>query len=162
MTTIEDMLNAELALVRTMSRTRIGKYLSMGEFVLTHGRRFTPQPTLPAGIKCGKLRQCFKNAANIAIERDDLIYCEGYAAGIIPVMHAWLVDVDGNVIDPTWCRKVGKVDFMGVEYFGIPISQKYLTMSLLDNEKYALIDAWEAGYPMLKDEPEMFMHPSFK
>lgn len=162
LTTIEDFLKAEVAMIRAMNATRIGNYVSLGDFVLTNGRRFNPTLKLPPGIKCGRLGHCFRNAATLAIDRNDLIYCEGYAAGVLPVLHAWLCDKDGNVIDPTWCRDVKGESYMGTEYFGVPISQKYLIEHLCEHEKYGLVDAWEARWPMLQLEPKQFIHPKFK
>ncbi len=40
------------------------------------------------------------------LNREDIFYVEGYAINVvdlpIPIEHAWLVDGDGTVIDPTW------------------------------------------------------------
>lgn len=160
---IKPFLQAEVDLVRTMViRKPLHGYVNLTDFVLQHGRQFTPTKRLPKGIRCGKLKTCYTTAGRIAIDRDDLIYCEGFACGVIPVMHAWLVDKEGNVIDPTWRQTVDGVDYRGVEYFGVPISHEYFTEHLCKYEKYALIDAWEHGWPMLKDSPEKFLHPQFK
>jgi len=65
------------------------------------GEHYKPQP-LPKGFKRGKERMCFMNAYRLAASRGDLHYVEGYASHLIPTHHAWVVDDDGNVIDPTW------------------------------------------------------------
>lgn len=47
-------------------------------------------------------KECFRNALMMAQERS-LDYVEGYALGHgIPVHHAWCLDADGKVVDPTW------------------------------------------------------------
>lgn len=59
------------------------------------------------------LGQCYQNAYRLMDNRS-MTYCEGYAAikGLgIPIAHAWVVDSDGFVIDPTWKD--------GTEYFGV-------------------------------------------
>lgn len=50
-----------------------------------------------------EIKACFYNCMRIANMRKELRYCEGYASHTIPVEHAWLVNADGKVIDPTWC-----------------------------------------------------------
>jgi hypothetical protein len=51
-----------------------------------------------------RLGNCFGNAFEIALTDDAMRYHEGWAymEGSIPTHHAWLVDADGAVHDPTW------------------------------------------------------------
>jgi len=156
---ITDLLEAELALVKQAGMNRIGRFFSMGEFVLKHGREFTPSRTLPKDMRLGKLGHCFENAAKLAIDRACYTYCEGYAMGIIPVLHAWCVDENGVVVDPTWTR--GNLEALGMVYFGVAFNTKYLIHHLCEHEKYGLIDAWEARWPLLRIEPSEFLHPKF-
>lgn len=154
------MLNAELALVKTMNRTPIGRFFSMGEFVLAHGREFDATGNeLPEGVRLGKMGYCFENAAKLATQQSAYTYCEGYAMGIIPVLHAWCVDANGDVVDPTWNR--GPRDRIGMHYFGIAFTTKYLIHHLCEYEKYGLIDSWEHRWPLLRDKAENFIHPKF-
>ena len=44
---------------------------------------------------------CYMNAWKIATNRDVFTFCEGYAAGLWPVPHAW-VTYKGRAIDVTW------------------------------------------------------------
>ena len=64
-----------------------------------------------------KPKRCFDNAFRIALKNASLKYCEGFACSIIPVEHAWLVDQDGSVIDPTWWRLQPRPQ----HYFGVVI-----------------------------------------
>lgn len=49
-----------------------------------------------------ELKACFNNAAKLVmILGDRAKYCLGYAAGVIPVEHAW-IRLDGKSYDPTW------------------------------------------------------------
>lgn len=80
-----------------------GKLVPLGfEILHQYGRRFdvkTPQP--PRRMPMG---ECYTNAAELCL-RGGLHYCEGYAtpANINwPLPHAWCIDDDGRVVDPTW------------------------------------------------------------
>lgn len=72
--------------------------------VLEHGKPgiWTPYDAERWGEK-GRLKECFRNAYRKAIDHPELTYVEGYATvNGLPVHHAWLLDPDGNVQDPTW------------------------------------------------------------
>lgn len=134
--------------VSAATNKRLGKYACFEEFILKHGRSFDNIVELPGEVKRGKSRECFKNAATLAIEYyPTWIYCEGYAAGPIPVLHAWCVNRRGAVIDPTWND--------GTEYFGIPIKQSYLLKSLRENEVYGLLGV-SSKCPIMKARPSEF------
>jgi hypothetical protein len=49
-------------------------------------------------------KQCFVNAARLVGRFRTLTYVEGYAyrEGLFPMHHAWAVDADRSVVDPTW------------------------------------------------------------
>jgi len=132
----------------------------LSEFVLRHGRHWTPRP-LPADIKPMRLNECFKNAADLALgyHRNEYIYCEGYALGIIPMLHAWCVDFEGNVIDPTWDQRGRKLIGLGTEYFGIAFKSMFLHESLHRKKAYGLIDAWQDDWPLLSAPVDEFLHP---
>lgn len=150
---IKDMLRAESKMIRVMARKPIGQFYSMGEFVLKHGKAFKSiKQKLPVGVRRGRMGRCFQNAANLAVNDSRFTYCEGYAAGVIPLMHAWCIDKDGNVIDPTWA------DDLGHSYFGVPFKTKYLIHSLLETETYGLIDRYEHNWPALRADPKDFLH----
>lgn len=82
------------------------EYSCIEEFVLRQGRMFDVHKwTRQPGMRRGRTGQCFKNAfgwAHRAPER--YRYCEGVAVGAsrFPVVHAWVIDTKGRVIDPTW------------------------------------------------------------
>lgn len=73
--------------------------------VLALGRPWAAAPR-PPGIRKGRPRQCFRNSFLLAERRPELglRYCEGYASSDlgIPTLHAWCVDPDDQVVDPTW------------------------------------------------------------
>lgn len=156
MSAITDFLKAELKMMRkARCANRLNGWYSTSHFVLKNGRAWKPAP-LPSTVDKGEPGLCFMNAAKLAMDSSGLIYCEGYGLSLIPVPHAWCVDLEGNVVDPTWAN----LDFdQGREYFGIAINHKYLIAALLDNKRYGLIDAWQSHWPMLYDKPELWRHP---
>jgi len=87
-------------------------------YVAAYGQRFKSQP-LPADVERGREKECYKNASLLVMERSDLTYVEGFGktarTGDLAFLHAWAVDNDGNVIDPTWTDPE-KNEYFGVKY----------------------------------------------
>lgn len=89
------------------------------------------------------------NASKLALDFPGCFtYCEGYAAGIIPTLHAWVVTKFGTVIDPTWED--------GTDYFGVPIKTSYLLKSMKRTGVYGVIDLWQHRWPILSASPKTF------
>lgn len=158
MSAITDFLKAELKLMRkSRCANRLNGWYSTSHFVLKNGRQFEPTLALPDGVEAKQPGMCFKNAAEMAIDSSEFIYCEGYGLSIIPVLHAWCLDEDGRVIDPTWASFPFE---KGREYFGIAIKTKYVIAHLLETERWgSLIDAWTTHWPMLHDDRDLWRHP---
>jgi len=127
------------------------KWFGVEELLLKEGCSFAPAP-LPKGVRRGVAKQCYMNAARVALRRDDLVYCEGYAVAArvpIPLAHAWLCDRQGRAIDPTWKE--------GIAYLGVPIKKAFLRKQLARTGHYGiLMDAWVEGWPMLKMKPRVW------
>jgi hypothetical protein len=63
------------------------------QFVLDYGWWYEPAGPLKE-VATGTPQQCHKNATDLAVADDSLIYCEGYAlfkSGSIPTLHAWVI-----------------------------------------------------------------------
>ena len=118
-------------------------YKGIDEFILCEGEQFISAP-LPAGVKRGRMKECYANAGRLAMSRSDLTYCEGFACNIIPVMHAWCCTDTGLVVDPTW------KDAEGCDYYGVRIDTDYLRKTILRKQTWGCIDDWEGGAPMLR------------
>jgi hypothetical protein len=74
----------------------------LARYVQENGRSYAPAP-LPARMRRGPMKQCFANAFKAAKRAPKRYrYVEGFATNMIPVLHAWVVDADGNAYDPTW------------------------------------------------------------
>lgn len=90
-----------------------------------YGRVFEATRQHPEWLIRGRAKQCYKNAAAYASVREDIFYAEGYAidpALPIPIEHAWLVDLTGQVVDPTWNGDGAHVYF-GVAFKHVSLKQ---------------------------------------
>ena len=76
-----------------------------------------------------KERECFMNCAVVAKIVPHLEYYEGWACPFIPVRHAWLVNKEGEVIDPTYCLVNKELNF---DYFGMRIPKDKIKLSSIE------------------------------
>lgn len=88
------------------------------DYIAAYGKEYTAQP-LPADIEMGKPHECYKNATNAMLWRDDLTYAEGYVhlpkSDGLAVLHAWAVDKEGKVYDNT-LKHPEENKYFGIEY----------------------------------------------
>ena len=74
---------------------------------------------LPETVRPGAPKLCFENAYRLSRKtKGRLRYCEGFGLRTtigFPIHHAWCVDQDGRVVDPTWS------DPDACEYLGITL-----------------------------------------
>jgi hypothetical protein len=98
------------------------KYSCLEAVVLAHGTVFTHTRPVPDRLR-GPMRRCYANAQALRHRVPDLVYCAGYAlppdCDDLIFEHAWLMDPDGFVIDPTW----GTSHLTG--YVGVPLTDAH-------------------------------------
>lgn len=128
------------------------------EFVLEYGWFFEPTE-LEATLPVGEPQQCHKNAADLTLADEGLIYCEGFAllkSGGQPTLHSWVTNGRGFAIDNTWQPP-------GVAYAGVPFKPSFVSMTALKNRAtVSLLDDYSNNYPLrgeLGDHPEVWLHP---
>lgn len=105
----------------------------MERFLLAQGKEYVPGPRV--GRKMTP-KQCFRNAAHVALRKAEFTYVEGYMwSDPIPLLihHAWLTPDGKTVMDPT-------VDSAGRQYWGIPFSDAELTRELARIGTYGILD----------------------
>lgn len=105
-------------------------------FVLKNAKEQKKGMKLPKNIVKGKLKSCFKNATHLVLENPNLKYFEGYAVSNlgIPLLHAWVENEQGEIIDNTW------KDPHKCFYFGVCFDSKTLKEEILKNEIYGLLN----------------------
>lgn len=116
------------------------QYMGPVDMLLREGKEFQTGPNTFLGY--GLTKQCYRNALELAILKPDLYtYVEGYAINLLPVLHAWCIDKDGVVVEPTpnWEK--------GYSYFGIPFQTSYAKKMIL-HMGTGCVDSWEVGYPL--------------
>jgi hypothetical protein len=104
------------------------------DFMLKHASEYPIGPDTFKGAR-GEVHGCFMNAFHLAHENDALTYVEGkVSCHGVPLDHAWCIDSDGVVIDPTLEDK-GQV----LGYYGIPFSTEYVQRVILAHKVYCSV-----------------------
>ena len=110
-------------------------------FLLAHGRDYAIGPHSYA-LPRGEQGQCFMNATHLALDLPHLTYVEGkVACHGIGIDHAWCVDEEGIVVDPT--IRDGHDGHIS-DYFGVPFKTPYLRKAIIWNGYYGLLDYFVA------------------
>lgn len=153
----DDIATGVLNYLRTMNQMKrdfymrsVGDfhYLGMEDFLLQHGRFWTPA-TLPSHIPQMTPKMCFENCFKLASRRKNLRYVEGIAMGVIPIHHAWVVDEDNNVIDPTWASIKDGSPAIGSAYFGVTFPLT-LVRRIRSRRCLSVLDNWISGQEIYK------------
>lgn len=146
---VRDYLVWTVAARNKLIKKPLGAYYSCFEdFVLREGIEFDHFSPRASKYKRGYPRHCFQNAFNAASRsRGNLSYVEGFAQTertIIPIHHAWCVDKDGGIVDPTWH---GRMNVAPSDYMGVPFPIE-LVREVRSRES-TVIDDWERGWPLM-------------
>jgi len=96
-----------------------------------HGVDMTPKKHPKRGTMT--VGECYANAYALASNETPYRYCEGYATSKklgIALAHAWVIDQDLKVIDPTW------VD--GDQYFGVVFRPLFVYKTVARTRHYGI------------------------
>ena len=118
------------------------------DFMLKYGRAYQPGPNTYSGGHSSWI-SCFAKCTHLAHRDGKVIYCEGYVfVWGAPLEHAWVLDKDGNVIDPDITdNDDGRVS----GYFGMPFDIDYVVkVNRLKGSRYGVLDYSHAGKTVTK------------
>ncbi|BAZ47091.1 hypothetical protein NIES4102_41370 (plasmid) [Chondrocystis sp. NIES-4102] len=138
---LKEFLSKQAQFARETRPNLYWKYAGFEELVLDLGVEMSFSP-LPEDIKLGFQKGCYYNSFRVLVDNPDLIYCEGYALQSdlsLPLIHAWLVNEDGQIIDPTWnnCNTV---------YLGIPFNTEWFIKLLRSRDREDCLAIFESNY----------------
>lgn len=100
----QDSLLTYLSGIAGLAEGKVTGWASSAAFELGHGSFFPSQAYDSRKYgKPGPMKECFANAAMLA-HRHGLPYVEGHCLSRIgiPILHAFCLDEEGRVVDPTW------------------------------------------------------------
>ena len=81
-----------------------------------------------------KIKRCFDNCYKAVYKEENLKYMEGYTMSLIPIEHAFLINENNEVIDPTLSINTsGHSDRYGSEYYGIEIPKNMIALLRIKN-----------------------------
>ncbi len=80
----------------------------------------------------GPLGECYRNAYEVATENPGWGYVEGFALSIIPIMHAWCVNEEGDAVEVTW-------DTPGKEYKGIVMDIAEASAAIVETGRWGVM-----------------------
>lgn len=123
------------------TRTSDWKYRGFDDLLLKEGTwDELPASELPDGVRRGRPKQCFMNAYQLATSQSDkYTYVEGMAIPdvvSIPMGHAWCVDNNGKVVDPTW-------PVPGKAYFGVHLSAEFIQRHAAKTGVYGVFGGYD-------------------
>jgi hypothetical protein len=126
--------------LRMLSRQRKrSKQPDVEGFVLTHGSDYAPGER-PADVPQMRMGDCFRNAFILAQMRRRLTYVEGWALFFIPTHHAWCIDAEGRVVDPTWVDDDPRFTELWAArcYVGVPFTLSFLYRQQVRTERWGV------------------------
>jgi len=136
--------------------------VSAAMLISRHGIMYPPKF---GRCEAGPVKNCYGNAAQLAIADSDMTYVEGWATSDVglSVEHAWCVK-RGRVYEPTWTGRRDRPGRFarpyGVAYYGMPVPAELLikVMQLTKTQSvFAQWHNWDRILPLLRREmPEWF------
>jgi hypothetical protein len=108
--------------------------------------------------RLGIPKACYYNAYHLARRRARLRYVEGFALSVIPMEHAWCVDEQGRIVDPTWGEDFNLIEGKRpVDYFGMAFDLDLVRRIRKLTKQLSMLWEfwhWREVYPILKAEME--------
>ena len=124
---------------------------SFAELCLTQGKAWSKADRKK--VKAAPPGECFRNASELALANPELTYVEGFGCTAqvgMALHHAWVVDPQGKVIDPTWLH--------GTSYCGVPVETTALQKIMLDTNTWGVFGS--ARLPRwVAEDPDSWLAP---
>jgi hypothetical protein len=118
------------------------------EFMLKYGRDYQIGPETFKGPRATP-KECYVNALMLALRNPTLTYVEGKVGVFgVPIDHAWCVDENNIVVDPTIDNNDGRV----LDYYGVPFRTAYVHAAATRNKLCCVLDFFSAR----KTAPKLF------
>lgn len=138
---LKSFLQQQARLIKKIRPNQNWKYSCFEELILDRGIEMK-YAFLPEDIDRGIPKNCYYNCLELLREHRDLFYCEGYALTEdlpLPLAHAWLVNKDREVIDPTWNDE-------STVYLGIPFNTQWFIDLLVSRNREDCLSVFESNY----------------
>ncbi|MDF5714118.1 MAG: hypothetical protein PUP93_09540 [Rhizonema sp. NSF051] len=147
--TLKKMLVLETDIIRqVVNKNKSCLYAGYPGLISEFGQPFLDKTKSPF---MGTPRECYKNCFEALFCFKDFIYCEGYACSdktAVLTPHAWLLNRDFQVIEPTWDKKLTQ----NIAYFGIGFSRSYVFESVNQNQEYGILENYYRNdFKLLRD-----------
>ncbi len=154
-----EFLNQQADLFDSIYKKSTLNRKSSQQLILENGlpflKRITPSPFT------GKPKSCYQNCTSALLKYPELSYCEGFAISnevSIIIAHAWLVDCNSFVVDPTWNE-----DFTDCTYFGVVFANEFVREIALKTKCYGILDNYRVDKNQILQNgfPKGALHPKF-
>ena len=122
-------------------------YKPISPLILRCGRPWYIGERTFAGRRARR-KQCYMNSYSLVDRNPEMIYVEGWCSNEIIFPHAWCIDAEGQVIDPTLREADG--------YYGIPFQWKYVQATASRTMVYGIISNTDSD--LLTAPAETFIH----
>ena len=119
-----------------------GRFASVEAFVLGLGEHTISVPHIRDSLEPATMRDCYRNAWDVALNEPNLIYTEGFAYSYgVGIEHAWLTDrITGDILDPTWAKvdSIHGIEPVAYEYMGIRFAAGFLTQRVHQFQQFGI------------------------
>lgn len=152
-------LNQQAELNDRINKKSINPSKNIQRLILENGQSFLKR-IKPSPFK-GQPKSCYQTCFQALWNYPELSYCEGFAISNevpIPIAHAWLIDDNSQVIDPT-----RNEDFTDCTYFGVVFTEKFVREVALKTKYYGILENYYVDSCQILQEgfPDGSLHPKF-
>ena len=154
-----EFLNQQADLIDSIYKKSTTPRKSSQRLILENGLPFLTM-SKPSPFK-GEPKSCYQNCTSALLKYPELSYCEEFAISkevSIIIAHAWLIDNNSQVIDPTWNE-----DFTDCTYFGVVFANEFVREVALKTKCYGISDNHRVDrYQIFQNGfPKGALHPKF-